>query len=660
MNRSTFTTLFLLACLSFPLSAQTENPVEAGTPYEGSLEAGVSHFYTIDVDGGSFIHGTVNQRSVDVVVKITDADGKSLGQFDGPARGLEQFQVETKSATRLRIEIAPFKGASGDYTLLVDRVEDIATDPGDRLDQLMAAWSGPDIPGCVIGVYRGGKIVTEKAYGMADLSQGVPFTAETPCNIGSVSKQFTAFGVMLLARQGKLSLDDDIRVYLPELPAFTDTTRIRHLLTHTGGYREVYNTVPMAGWGYEDALSRGDVVDMVKRQDKLQSKPGAGFRYNNTGYILLGLLIERVSGTPFAEWMQANVFAPLGMTHTLYKTVRGQVIPGAAMGYVPGEDGAYRAAGDFDASAGAGGVHTTLADAGKWLHNFSTQKVGGAEALRMLTTRAVLATGDTIGYACGIGVGTYRGLRTLDHGGADIAHRAQLVIFPDIDAGVFVMSNNAGFNSAVVDRIADMFFEKDMEKQVDAGEDAKPIDAAAKVDTTAFDRAAGTYAFTGIPMQIEYSRVGLSLFAQATGQPEVGITAESDSVYGYVGVPGARVTFHLPAKGRCDSATHFQGRSIGLKRVASYTPDAATLASCEGLYFSAELDMVLHCAVENDTLRFTHARMTPVPLIPAVRNEFTGDSVFNTVKFERDAEGIVTGFTVSNARTVDVRFVRMK
>src|SRR5690606_14787827 len=205
----------------------------------------------------------------------------------------------TGAAGDYRIEVTPFERQSGRYALVVSRVEPVATTPEGKVDQLIAAFDRPDTPGGVVAVVRGGEVVYTRPFGVANLTHAVPFTAETRTNIGSTSKQFTAFAVVLLDQRGLVDLDADVRRYLPELPDFGETVTLRHLLNHTSGYREFLNLLAIGGAQPEDAFDHDRIAELVIRQPALQNAPGAEWNYNNTGYALLAEVVSRVTETPF-------------------------------------------------------------------------------------------------------------------------------------------------------------------------------------------------------------------------------------------------------------------------------------------------------------------------------------------------------------------------
>jgi CubicO group peptidase (beta-lactamase class C family) len=525
----------------------------------------------------------------------------------------------------------------------------------------MAQYDRDDVPGGVVGVIRDGELAFAEAYGMANLSHGIPFTVETVSNIGSVSKQFTAFAIALLAGEGRLSLDDEVREHIPELPAFDEPVTLRHFLNHTSGYREIYNTTPIAGWSGEDALWREEAIRLVQHQPALQTPPGSEYNYNNTGYILLAEVVSRVTGVPFPEWMAANVFAPLGMDHTVIKAEQGQVIPHSAQGYVPAEEGGFREARDLAASYGAGGIYTTVTDLARWIGNFGEPRVGDSELLAQMVERGVLTNGDTIPYALGLSVGTRRGLRMVSHGGADIAHRAMLMYFPEINAGIVTLSNHAAFDGQIPGKTADAFFAEHFEEDEERAAEEAPEGGPVVVPPEVLDTYVGKYEVESIGLVVEYKRDGDRFYAQAQGQPEVDLVAQSDSVFDYEGVE-ATVTFHQSEGGAVERATHAQGgQEYTLVRLPPWSPTVEDLQAYVGRYYSDEIETFYTIAVEDTALVARHRRMEEdIPLTPKSEDRFAGEAFFfSDVEFVRGDDGSVTAFRVSNGRTRDVLFERV-
>lgn len=652
------TSLLALALLAGGLSAQESRPIRAGEPVAATLASDSRHAYTIELDDSTFVLGLVDQISVDAVVTVTAPEGDTETRVDVSSRGPDWFQFDAETGGTYTIVVTPFEEAEGDYEVRLLRVEPVATDPEDRVDQLMAAFSGDDTPGVVVGVVDRGEVVFQRAYGMANLEHGVPFRVDTPTNIGSVTKQFTAMAILLLQNDGLLSLDDDVREHIPELPDFGTPVTLRNLLNHTGGFREIYNFLPMAGRGMEDAIDRDEAIRIVQRQPELQAAPNTEWNYNNTGYILLATVVERVSGKGYDEFLKTRVFEPLGMTRTLVKTDQGQIIPGVSQGYVRAEDGGYRSARDLAASYGAGGIYTTLPDMVRWMLNYRDATVGGAEAIRAITTRAVLEGGDTTGYGLGLAVGEVGGRTLWTHTGGDTAHRTYFGYFPELDSGVFMSSNNGSFGLGPAQPIARAFFGDRMEPEEaeDAEEEPSPEGVMPEERREA---VTGTWMPEGGPgLPVTITLEGGDLYAQFEGQPRFALRPLSDSSAAYVGVD-ATVTFHFQPDGTVDEATHLtRGVGTPMRRLEDEGPTPEELRARAGRYFSRELDLYVDVRVEDDRLVLHRPHGEPLPLRHGEGDLFTGPFPYASVEFRRAGNGAVTGFTAGNGRTKGVLFER--
>lgn len=639
------------------VSAQEPRRLGPGDSFEASLQAEATHAYTLELSAERFVYGIVDQRGVDVAVTVTGPDGGPVGRFDVPNRGPEPFHFTSEAAGVYRVEVATEDSAGeGQYMIAIKRLEPVAKTPAERVDQLMASYDNSRSPGAVIGVARDGKLIFAEGYGMANLAYDIPFTTDTRSNIGSVSKQFTAFAIALLAARGELSLDDPITEYLPELPEFASAIRIRNLLHHTSGLREAYNTLAIRGWKFQDQLRREQIFQLVNRQPELQFEPGSKFVYNNTGYIFLAEIVERVGGSPFDEWMDDNVFDPLGMTHTVIETEDGQVIPNRAAGYVHGEEGGYRSTDDLAESYGAGGIYTTVGDLAKWLENFHTAELGGTAVIDQMLEQGVLDNGDTLDYALGLFLDEQRGLARIQHGGADIAHRAMLAYYPTLDAGVIVMSNLGSFGSSIAYAVAEVFFGEHMEPEAAPGPTS---DGTVAVNPELLMRYAGEYRMEGGGIVITFAHEDDRLSVQVQGQPSLQLVARSDSVFVVPSV-SARVTFHDDdGNGPVERATFNQGLEMTLVRIDSWDPTATELEAFTGHYYSPELQTYYEVVLREDVLVIHNFATGDIQLTPTDVDTFNGSEFFMAkVEFQREKSGRVTGLYVSNGRTTDVWFER--
>ncbi len=643
------------------LSAQpAPRALQRGTAIAATLASGDTARFTIDADAKTFVWGVVDQRSVDVVVRVLAPDGTPLARVDGPDRGDERFRFETRAAGAHQVQVLGFEGATGDFTIRVERMEPVASDPRRLADQLFSGY-GPTTPGGEVAVFRDGKTIFAKAYGMANLAYGVPFRLDTRTNIGSTSKQFTAFAVMLLVEDGKVDLDADVRTYIPELPDLGAKVTVRHLLTHTSGYREFLNHVILGGrrLDHGDYLDRKELIGIVQRQGKLQNVPGAEFNYNNTAFGLAAMIVERVSGMDFPDFMAQRVFQPIGMTSTVVRRDPETIVPGMSMGYRPGGKAGYLETRDLFGAMGAGGIYTTVADLQRWVENLDAPKVGSRAIVQQMTTSFVLANGDSTGYGFGLFIDTHRGLKRIQHGGADAAHRSALFYYPGIHAGITTQSNDAAFDGSIAARLAEAFFAAEMSPA-----SAAPVAFdAARYDPRRFDDFVGRYALDAAPaFVLTFSRSGDTLWAQATGQGRNRIFPTSDSTF-ELRVVAASLTFHRAADRTVTGLTLHQGgdqRATRLKGEAPprWAPTPAELAQFAGRYLSDELEAVYTLELRGDTLVARHIRTDDATLRSSGQADtFNGANAVWT--FERDRNGRVIGFYLANGRTRNVRFARL-
>lgn len=657
----------LALALAIPATAQPVIPLAVGAPRTETLDAGDADRYALDLDAGTFVSGTARQISVDVQVTVTAPDGTEVGAFDGPARGAEPFQFEAEAAGTYTVTVTPFEDGTGEYAISLARVEPLATTPAGRVDQQMARFDG-ERPGALVTVLDGGEVVFEKAYGMANLTHGIPMTLGTRTNVGSTSKPFTAMALLLLAQRGELDLDDDVRETLPELPDLGETVTIRNLLTHTSGYREFYNLLALAGrridkGGYVD---RAEIVEILRRQPALQDAPGTVWNYNNSGYALAAMIVERVTGRPFPDWMAENVFAPLGMTSTVVRADPTVVVPNSAQGYLLGEDGTWRDATDLYGAMGAGGIYTTVGDLTRWVRNFDTMAFGGPDMIREMRTPYMLAGGDTARTGVGLFVDEMNGLRRFHHGGSDIAHRSMVLLLPEIGAGVIVELNTQEDADGIALQIVEEFF-GDRFPEAPAPDSESETEPVA-FDDGLFDDYAGRYALDAAPdVVLEFRRGdGGGYLTQATGQAALDILPTSDSTFALAAVE-ASVTFHRDADGVVRSATlHQNGDNRATKQDVAPMAEAApvALADYAGRYASDELQVSYRLAVEEEALVvYFPNRPEPEPARSTTADTFmvSLDGFPITLAFDRDRSGAVSGFDADAAgRTRDIRFERAR
>lgn len=325
------------------------------------------------------------------------------------------------------------------------------------VDAIFAAFTKPDTPGASLAVIRDGRIVYARGYGHATLSPATPVTTDTSFYIGSVSKQFTAAAIALLHQRGRLSLDDDVRQYVPELPDYGRPITIRHCVHHTSGLRDYLALRDLAGADPNATFGDADVLALIRRQKGLSFEPGARYSYSNSGYFVLSLIIRRVTGQSLRDFAAANLFGPLGMTTAQFRDRHTQPIPHRADGYKPAGGGFALDNPNFDV-VGAGGVFMTARDFLAWDENFHSTKVGGPAFITLLQTPATLNDGTRLDYAFGLRLGRYRGLDLVEHSGAYGGFRAHVIRFPAQRFSVVCFTNlSTALPSRLVRQVADLY-----------------------------------------------------------------------------------------------------------------------------------------------------------------------------------------------------------
>lgn len=315
-----------------------------------------------------------------------------------------------------------------------------------QIDKVFSRWTA-QTPGCAVGVGKGGRPIVQKAYGMADLEHDVPNRADTIFEAGSVSKQFTAAAILLLAQEGKLSLDDPARKYVPELPDYGAPLTIRHMLQHTSGLRDWGEIAAIAGWPRTTRVhTHAHVLDIISRQKALNFPSGAQHSYSNSGYNLAAIIVSRVSGQSFADFSRERIFEPLGMTRTSWRDDFTRIVKDRAIAYAP-SGGSFRLDMPFENVHGNGGLLTTVGDLLKWNENFVTPKVGDAEFVRLQQEPGKLNDGKPHEYALGLYVRPYKGVPEVGHSGSTAGYRAYLTRFPEQHLSVAVLCNAANANA---------------------------------------------------------------------------------------------------------------------------------------------------------------------------------------------------------------------
>ena len=374
-----------------------------------------------------------------------------------------------------------------------------------RIDSVFARFT-PETPGCAAGIYQNGRVLFGKGYGSSNIEYGVPITPQTPFIMGSVSKQFTAASIALLVQDGRIRLDDDVHKYVPELPDYGKKITIDQLVHHTSGVRDFWSLVDASGMRPDDGYTVADVVKLASRQRHLNFDPGAEYNYSNTGYVLLGVIVQRASGKSLREFAAERIFQPLGMTVSHFHDDHNQPVRGRAIAYSPLNSGGWRINVWNNDIVGQGGLMTTLEELQKWDENFYTGAVGGRTFLTRQLDRGVLSDGKQISYAFGLEIGEYRGLPTVEHSGSTGGYRTDLMRFPEQHTSVATLCNVSNADAVgLAHRVADVVLGPRFTKPaVAANVRAAGQTAAPAIALTASERAAITGRFYSPELDATY------------------------------------------------------------------------------------------------------------------------------------------------------------
>jgi len=522
------------------------------------------------------------------------------------------------------------------------------------LDAIFADFAGTEGPGCAFAVSRDGQQVMSRAYGMADLEWHVPNTPETVFEPGSVSKQFTAAATILPALDGRIDPDDDIRTYFPEMPDYGEAVTVRMLIHHTSGLRDWGSVAAIQGWPrWSRVHSHKHALDIASRQRALNYEPGRYYSYTNTGYNLQAMLIERVTGQTFDEFSQERIFRPLGMTRTQWRDDFTEIVDGRSVGYRRGEDGEWHMLMPFENVHGNGGLLTTVADLLRFTRNLDTGEVGGPEFVRLMHEEGTLDSGWKTGYAGGLRVGEYKGVREVSHGGSTAAYRSFLTRYPDHGVAVSLMCNVAEADSrGLVHQVAELYLADAMTEEPRADVTGVDVDPA---DVAAF---AGGYRDTRTGQYLELTADGSSLLMSGgPGGPPLAAISQT----GFASATGVSIAFEGPPNAGERPAGILNmpaADGVRIEPVGTFEPTAADLADYVGAYRSAEAEVTYWFEVEDGRLMFRDRYGDGAALQPLYPDAFGRE--FGTVIFRRDAAGRVTQASLSEGRVWDLRFERVQ
>jgi CubicO group peptidase (beta-lactamase class C family) len=523
-----------------------------------------------------------------------------------------------------------------------------------RVDKIFEKLDRPDSPGCALGVVKDGQLIYKRGYGMADLEHHVAITPSTVFNLASVSKQFTATAVVLLAQQNKLSLDDNVRKYVPELPDFGAPITLRHLIHHTSGLGERFT--PEAN----PLDRRDDVLDIAARLRKLNSPPGEKHLYSSFGYSLLAVVVERVSGKSLREFAHMEIFGPLGMRSTLFFDNLSEIIENVARGYGPRAGGGFQRR-DYNPAiagatilTGASRLHSTVEDLARWDRNFYEDKIGRPRLVDQLLERGRLKNGEQLDYAFGLQIRAYRGLRVVEHGGNANGYRTHFMRFPEQRFSVALLCNAGNTVDPLGQKareVAGVYLEKEFqEPAIQQPPPSAPVEQVGQLPQEQLENKVGLFWSSERRRRYRIFLKDAKLFLvrpdEAPEEPlELG--ALSENRFRVVQMPSMVFRFEMTTTGA--PARLIQGRSQVYEAIQELSPTRDQLAEYAGVYLGDEIDTLFRVRAEEDKLVLSRPGSGWATLVPVLRDTFKVPYWYASwyLQFQRDSSGSVTGVVFS-------------
>jgi CubicO group peptidase (beta-lactamase class C family) len=528
-----------------------------------------------------------------------------------------------------------------------------------KIDALFKKWDSPGSPGCVIGVVRNDSLIYAKGYGLANIEYGIPNTPETIYHMASVSKQFTAYAIVLLASQGKLQLDDDIHKYLPWFPDLKEKITIRHLLNHTSGIRDQWQLLAISGTRLDDVIKQEQIVKVLGKQQVLNFKPGDQYSYSNSGFTMLAEIVKSVSGKTLRQFADSAIFKPLGMNNTHFHDDYTEVVKNRSYSYNRKDRDGFSNSILSYSNSGATSLFTNVDDMSKWVMNFYDHQVGTQQDIEQLTQKGKLNNGNESSYALGIGVGTFKGFKQYSHNGADAGYRTAVSVFPDLKMGFIVFSNLGDFEMNKLNEITALFV-KDTTKKVT--DQANRMVDASSTDLKDIARAKG---FSGNYIaddgdQLSFKLYKEKLYWERYGRMDVLLNLEKDS-FQVVNAKDLKFLFNITATGDTLVKESWPGGRSLVKYASANNLTDKQLQAYAGMYYCPELDCKYGIVVKGTDLMLTNNKYEDTKLKLTSKDHLFSDYWWmGHLKIMRNSKKEIAGFEVSNGRVMHLQFDKLK
>ncbi len=527
-----------------------------------------------------------------------------------------------------------------------------------KIDSLFLKWDNQFSPGCAIGIVRNDTLIYAKGYGMANLEYDIPNTPETIFHLASVSKQFTAYAILLLQQQGKLNIDDDIHQYLPWFPDLKEKITVRNLLNHTSGIRDQWQLLAIAGTRLDDVITQDQVIKILSKQQALNFKPGDQYSYSNSGFTMLAEIVKSVSGQSLKNFTDSAIFKPLGMSNTHFHDDYRAIVKNRSQSYDRFTGTKFANSILSYSTVGATSLFSNVDDLSKWVMHFYGPKQTDQKTVALLTQNAILNSGKQLSYAAGIAVDNFRGWKQYSHNGADAGFRTQVSIFPDCKMGFIILSNVGEMN--VYGKIYDMagIFINDTTKKKETAKNMQVADSVAILkDTIAMKKFVGNYmseAGSSYRVYIQNQK----LFVFGNNQNTQVAKNSKDSFYS---LNNSEQQFFFTIKGK-DTLVKIitPDQVFKLKKYEKVIASDETLKTYTGTYYCPELDCSYGIILKDHQLILTNAKYPDAKLSLLNRDHLQNNTWWmNHLMMLRNGNGKILGFEVNAGRVMHVRFNKL-
>jgi len=528
-----------------------------------------------------------------------------------------------------------------------------------QVDVLFTPWDTTHTPGCSLAIIQDGSIIYKNGYGLANLEHRIPNKPESVFYIASTSKQFAAASVALLQEKGLMSVEDDVRKYVPEIPDYGKAIKIINLINHSSGLRDFLELHFLSGKLSDELVTDEDALDILSRQKELNFYPGERFLYSNSGYFLLSVIIKRTSGKTLRQFAQEEIFTPLGMKHTHFHDDHTEPVLNRSTGY-SSKNGHFVIDVPNLETVGSGGIYSTVEDLYFWNENFYHNQIGKADDafLEELQSTRHFNNGEPMDYAYGLFVQDYKGQKMVGHSGGYGGYSAEFIRFPEKKFTVLCLSNNGSLSAPKLARqVADIFLDEFLEKK-SAPEKIEGKATAVEISKAELEEKSGMYYSPASERVLQLQLEGGQLFMKLSDQNYL-LEALSDQLFILKNAPiDADFRFEKsqqngPMKVYVDMK---RTEPDVLEKMEVVAPTEQELGALAGQYFSEELNAAAKLWMEDGQLTLKLGRHK-ISLVPARRDMFIAGH--NNLYIVRDADGHPERLILCSERVRNISFLKM-